>query len=94
MKNPARAGRPKTGGSKPVPLRLDEQLSRDVETASRQLREDAAATMRLAMRIGLKYLDRIQYDVAGAVLEQAASRASIDEVDRARIAAAAQRERK
>jgi predicted DNA-binding protein len=57
--------------SKPVPIRIEPELDAKIEEAARLTGMSKADVMRLAMRIGFEDLRRINYDIAGAVLDAA-----------------------
>ncbi len=53
------------------PIRIDAELEAKIEEAARMTSLSKADVMRLAMRIGFEDLRRINYDIAGAVLDAA-----------------------
>jgi DNA-binding MurR/RpiR family transcriptional regulator len=53
------------------PIRIDADLEAKIEEAARMTSLSKADVMRLAMRIGFEDLRRINYDIAGAVLDAA-----------------------
>lgn len=64
--------------SKPVPIRIEPELDAKIEEAARLTGMSKAEVMRLAMRIGFEDLRRINYDIAGAVLDAAKPAAPIE----------------
>lgn len=57
--------------STPVPIRVDAALEAKIEEAARLTGMAKSDLMRLAMRIGLEDLRRIDYDIAGAIVDAA-----------------------
>lgn len=60
----------------PVPIRVTARLLEKIQKAVRETGESQQYIMRLAMDVGLKDLERTDYDVAGAVLKAADAIAS------------------
>lgn len=57
--------------STPIPLRINPLLEQMIDEAARLTGMAKSDTMRLALRIGLEDLRRIDYDVPGAVVDKA-----------------------
>lgn len=62
--------KPSKGAGSPVSIRLADDLQTKLETAAFSLEMSVHDTMRLAMKIGLKHFQKINYDLAGAVSAQ------------------------
>jgi hypothetical protein len=54
----------------PISLRIAEDLRAELASAAQSLRLPDHEVMRLSMQIGLKHFAAINYDIAGAVLNQ------------------------
>lgn len=57
--------------SKPVPILIPPDLADKIDQVSTFTGMSKAEIMRLAMRIGLEDLRRCNYDIAGAIVDQA-----------------------
>ena len=54
---------------KPIPIRVPNDLKAKIDYAASKLGWTTQQTMREAMRLGLEFYERIDYDVPGAVLD-------------------------
>lgn len=63
-------GRPTGKPTKTIPLRVDDEFLALVKEASAIMHWPDVDVMRLAMKIGLEKLKRINYDVAGVICDQ------------------------
>jgi hypothetical protein len=56
-------------GGKPLPIRFPEELMERVQSVAESLGMSVADTIRLATRVGLEDLKRVNYDLAQLVVD-------------------------
>lgn len=65
----------------PLPLRVTSGMREEIKRAGQRLHMEDADTLRFAAEIGLKALRIIDYDVAGAVVQDAIRRLAKQKVE-------------
>ena len=60
--------------SKPIPIAISNDLLAKIEYAAEKLGWTKQDTMREAMKLGLKFYERIGWDTTGAILDAATKR--------------------
>ena len=57
--------------SDPTPIRIPVKLLREIDAASSEIEMSKQETIRIAIRVGLERLRRVNYDLAGSVNDAA-----------------------